>query len=59
MDLGPGSYAHMGPGVDHDVAAPGPEVATSFYLFIVEDPDSLTPGASAARRAAPVRQSIV
>jgi quercetin dioxygenase-like cupin family protein len=34
--LGPGSYAHIPPGVDHDVVATGPEGATIFYLFIDE-----------------------
>jgi mannose-6-phosphate isomerase-like protein (cupin superfamily) len=36
--LGPGSYAHIPPGVDHDVVAAGPDGATIFYLFVDEGP---------------------
>jgi quercetin dioxygenase-like cupin family protein len=36
--LGPGSYTHIPPGIDHDVVAAGPEGATIFYLFIDEGP---------------------
>ena len=32
--LGPGSYIHIPPGVDHDIVAAGPEGATIFYLYI-------------------------
>ena len=36
--LGPGSYAHIPPGVDHDVIAAGPDGATIYYVFIDEGP---------------------
>lgn len=36
--LGPGSYVHVPPGVEHDVVAAGPDGATVFYLFIDEGP---------------------
>ena len=36
--LGPGSYAHIPPGVDHDVIAAGPDGATLYYIFIDEGP---------------------
>src|SRR5687768_6832357 len=36
--LGPGSYAHIPPGADHDVVAAGPEGVTIFYVFSDEGP---------------------
>ena len=34
--LGPGSYAHIPPGVDHDIVAAGSDGATIFYLYVDE-----------------------
>ena len=51
VEVGPGSYAHVPSGADHDIDASETEGCTVFYLYLSPGEDAATPDESAGDAA--------